>query len=574
MRHTLLLGFIMSVLLAVEGVASSTADEVCSALAATLPAEAFLAPNTTGYQAIKDNYWSQTAGSLSPICITRPKDAQQVASIVKILSSSGKDVRLAIKSGGHGSSPGWSNTDGGVLISLDLINGTQNVADKGHAIVGTGARWVDVYQALEADKVTVIGGRFSAIGVGGLLVGGGLSYFSGLHGLACDNVLNYEVVLADGTIANVNQTSEPDLFRALKGGGNQFGIVTRFTLKTYPLESQIWGGILSFSIDKAEKVFNATQTFSAKYDPNSHIYLSMGGGANPQLSFLNVYVFYNGPSPPSGDASPFAPFYAAKPMADSTVAQSYSALIESNNNGNLPLKRWLIGGHTFPNLEAPHGGSLYLKHWQNFRDKANATAAGDVGLLFSMALVPVPARVMSAGENVTGVKNVMGLEPDAGDTAWIDYSLAWGESKDDEKMFGRGKPSQIPTSFTPDMSFIGAQTNMNDFDFGHHISLQQDYVGRLMPQETAAQSLPEWQGLLANHLGSHNTAANANISQQGFTVAQTQAMPIPHITKKRPVSASDWDDRRDTIEYLYSIEGKKLSELMSIMEGEYGFVAT
>ncbi|KAH0430667.1 C6 zinc finger domain-containing protein [Colletotrichum camelliae] len=64
------------------------------------------------------------------------------------------------------------------------------------------------------------------------------------------------------------------------------------------------------------------------------------------------------------------------------------------------------------------------------------------------------------------------------------------------------------------------------------------------------------------------------MSQQGFPVAQTQAMLIPHIAKKRPVSASDWDDKRDTIEYLYSIEGKKLSELMNIMEGEYGFVAT
>lgn len=134
--------------------------------------------------------------------------------------------------------------------------------------------------------------------------------------------------------------------------------------------------------------------------------------------------------------------------------------------------------------------------------------------------------------------------------------------------------SQIPTSFTPDTSFIGAQTNINDFDFGHQVSLQQDYVGRFTTQETAAQSLPEWQGLLANHVGSHNTVTNADMSHQGFTVAQTQAMPIPHITKKRPVSASDWDDRRDTIEYLYSIEGKKLSELMSVMEGEYGFVAT
>ncbi|KAI8165066.1 hypothetical protein K4K49_008432 [Colletotrichum sp. SAR 10_70] len=155
-----------------------------------------------------------------------------------------------------------------------------------------------------------------------------------------------------------------------------------------------------------------------------------------------------------------------------------------------------------------------------------------------------------------------------------DLYNTWQEELNSGNTDSNTAASHIPTSFMRDTSFFGAQTNINDFDFGHQVSLQQDYVGRFTPQETAAQSLPEWQGLLANHVGSHNTVTNADMSQQGFTVAQTQAMPIPHITKKRPVSASDWDDKRDTIEYLYSIEGKKLSELMSIMEGEYDFVAT
>ncbi|KAF5541823.1 6-hydroxy-d-nicotine oxidase [Fusarium mexicanum] len=454
LRATLLRGLLVLATPAAASYLCSTAPQACLILASTLPVEAFVAPNSTGYQAVRDSYWSETAGDLSPACITRPGNTEQVASIVKVISSCGKKVGFAVTSGGHGSWPGWSSTEGGVLISLDLIDGVQNVADKDYAVVGSGARWVDVYEALEPHGVTVIGGRFASIGVGGLVVGGGISYFTGLHGMACDNVLNYEVVLADGTIANVNQTSKPDLFRALKGGGTQFGIVTRFSLKTYKQTTQVWAGILTFSIDKANQLFNATQNFIANYDPLSHVYLSMGGGSNSQLSFINVYVFYNASSPPAGDANPFAAFYAAKPIADTTSTQSYSALIASNNNGNTAQKRWLIGGHTFPNLVAPYGADLYLQQWQKFRDVANATAAGDQDLLFSMALVPVPALAMRAGENVTGVKSVLGLEPNAGDAVWIDYTLAWLGVKDDSKMFEFAERiskfgDTLATSFAP-----------------------------------------------------------------------------------------------------------------------------
>ncbi|EXM22063.1 Berberine/berberine-like [Fusarium oxysporum f. sp. vasinfectum] len=461
LRAALLRGLVLLPTPAVASCLCSTAAQACSILASTLPAEAFVAPNSTGYQKVQTSYWSETAGDLRPACITRPGSTEQVASIVKVLSTCGSDVRFAIKSGGHGSWPGWSSTEGGVLISLDLIDGVQNVADKGYAVVGSGARWVDVYKSLEPQGVTVIGGRFASIGVGGLIVGGGISYFTGLHGMACDNVLNYEVVLADGTIANVNQTSKPDLFRALKGGGNQFGIVTRFSLKTYKQTTQVWAGILTFSIEKASQVFNATQAFIDRYDPLSHMYLSMGGGSNPQLSFINAYVFYDASSPPAGEANPFAAFYAAKPIADTTYTQNYSALIASNNNGNTPQQRWLIGGHTFPNLVAPYGADLYLKQWQAFRDMANATAAGDQALLFSMALVPVPTRAMRAGENVTGVKNVLGLKPDAGDAVWIDYTLAWLEAKDDGKMFEfveriSKAGDKLATSFAPGVASTNA----------------------------------------------------------------------------------------------------------------------
>ncbi|RKK84737.1 hypothetical protein BFJ69_g2013 [Fusarium oxysporum] len=461
LRAALLRGLALLATPAVASCLCSTAAQACSILASTLPAEAFVAPNSTGYQKVQNSYWSETAGDLRPACITRPGSTEQVASIIKVLSTCGSDVRFAVKSGGHGSWPGWSSTEGGVLISLDLIDGVQNVADKGYAVVGSGARWIDVYKSLEPQGVTVIGGRFASIGVGGLTVGGGISYFTGLHGMACDNVFNYEVVLADGTIANVNRTSKPDLFRALKGGGNQFGIVTRFSLKTYKQTTQVWAGILTFSIDKASQVFNATQAFIDRYDPLSHMYLSMGGGSNPQLSFINAYVFYDASSPPAGEANPFAAFYAAKPIADTTSTQNYSALIASNNNGNTPQQRWLIGGHTFPNLVAPYGADLYLEQWQAFRDMANATAAGDQALLFSMALVPVPTRAMRAGENVTGVKNVLGLKPDAGDAVWIDYTLAWLEAKDDGKMFEfveriSKAGDKLATSFAPGVASTNA----------------------------------------------------------------------------------------------------------------------
>ncbi|KAF3031992.1 hypothetical protein E8E11_002612, partial [Didymella keratinophila] len=89
---------------------------------------------------------------------------------------------------------------------------------------GPGNRWHDVYSYLEPYRLTVIGGRAATVGVGGLTLGGGISYHTNKYGLACDNVPSYKVLTASGRVVRACPDSFPDLYWALRGGGNDFGI--------------------------------------------------------------------------------------------------------------------------------------------------------------------------------------------------------------------------------------------------------------------------------------------------------------------------------------------------------------
>jgi FAD/FMN-containing dehydrogenase len=110
------------------------------------------------------------------------------------------------------------------------------------ASVEPGARWKNVYRdLLDNSNVMVTGGRDGGVGVGGYTLGGGVSYYTGLNGFACDTVVNYEVVLANGSVINANATSHPLLWKSLKGGLFNFGIVTRFDLQTMPAQDLSYG---------------------------------------------------------------------------------------------------------------------------------------------------------------------------------------------------------------------------------------------------------------------------------------------------------------------------------------------
>ena len=112
--------------------------------------------------------------NLQPACVVKPKNAQQVSQAVSILSSRAKDkggCKFTIRSGGH--SPwGSSNIDGGVTIDLGNLSDVALNEDRTVASIGSGNRWFKVYSTLEQYGVTVVGGRVSSVGVGGLLTGG------------------------------------------------------------------------------------------------------------------------------------------------------------------------------------------------------------------------------------------------------------------------------------------------------------------------------------------------------------------------------------------------------------------
>ncbi|KAL9106842.1 MAG: hypothetical protein Q9227_008175 [Pyrenula ochraceoflavens] len=218
---------------------NSSSSGACGDIDAALPgAVAYPLRDLARFQEELHHYWSQADADLIPACITFPTNAADVSKIVGILNKY-TDVKFAIKSGGHNTNQGWSSVDGGVLIAFSGNAATHLSADGLTADIGPGARWGTVMDALSPAGKAVVGGRIGKhltetfysrrltepgdVGVGGYLLGGGLSFLSAQYGFACDNVVNFEVVLADATIVNANETSHTDLFFALKGGGNQFG---------------------------------------------------------------------------------------------------------------------------------------------------------------------------------------------------------------------------------------------------------------------------------------------------------------------------------------------------------------
>ncbi|KAK5996633.1 FAD-dependent monooxygenase sdcF [Cladobotryum mycophilum] len=206
-------------------------------------------PKSTEYEGRLRTYWS-TGAALAPWCMVQPLTAQDVSITIKTLVAN--DCPFGIRGGGHGSFPLSNSVKDGVTIDFGNMNATTWNPDTKLASIRPGGHWQSVYDALAPHGVVVTGGRAGTVGTGGFLAGGGNSFHSASHGMACDTVANFEIVLADGSIINANATNHPDLWQALKGGSGNFGLITRFDM--YPIEFPdpknpvIWGDENSSSL--------------------------------------------------------------------------------------------------------------------------------------------------------------------------------------------------------------------------------------------------------------------------------------------------------------------------------------
>lgn len=164
-----------------------------------------------------------------------------------------------------------------------MMNGSYYDPQTKLASIEPGGHWKDVYSnLLQNGNVTVTGGRDGGVGVGGFLLGGGLSYHTPRNGLGCDTVINYEVVLANGSVVNANSNERPDLYKALKGGSLNYGIVTRFDVQAMPAVDIAYGQSV-YAGNYSDAVFDALSTFVDGMDKEGddalfamHIYDSKG----------------------------------------------------------------------------------------------------------------------------------------------------------------------------------------------------------------------------------------------------------------------------------------------------------
>ncbi|KAI9043863.1 FAD-binding oxidoreductase [Aspergillus affinis] len=153
-----------------------------------------------------------------------------------------------------------ANIQDGVTVDLRPLHQATVSDDRLTVRIGSGASWLQVYQILDPLHLTVAGGRDASIGAGGFLTSGGISALSPAVGWGCDEMLEYEIVLANGEITVVTEPYHPDLFVAFKGGSNNFGVVTHFSMRAHPYR-QIWGGFTAYASDEIPRQIQAYSDF-------------------------------------------------------------------------------------------------------------------------------------------------------------------------------------------------------------------------------------------------------------------------------------------------------------------------
>ncbi|TDD69240.1 FAD-binding oxidoreductase [Jiangella aurantiaca] len=212
----------------------ATYDRLRSLLAGDL-----LAPESPGYNDARTIFNAMI--DRRPGLIVQCAGRADVALAVAFARERG--LELAVRGGGHSVS-GQALTDGGLVIDLRRMSEVSVDPAARTATVGGGATMADLDRACRSHGLATTGGRVSTTGVGGFVLGGGTGWLDRLFGLACDNLVDAEVVTAGGEIVRAAEDSHPDLFWALHGGGGNFGVVTSMTLRLHPLEESTLGFLL------------------------------------------------------------------------------------------------------------------------------------------------------------------------------------------------------------------------------------------------------------------------------------------------------------------------------------------
>ncbi len=232
---------------------SSAMDEFKASLRGEL-----IQPQDQGYDAARKVYNAMI--DRRPQLIARCSDVADIITAVKFAREN--NMLLAIRGGGHNGA-GLGVCDGGLVIDLSRRRGIRVNPKKRTVQVESGCTWGDVDHATHPFGLAVPTGIVSTTGVPGLTLGGGHGYLARKFGLTIDNLLEADLVLADGSFVTASAEENEDLYWAIRGGGGNFGVVTSFTFKAHPV-STVYAGPMLWDLDKAVEVMEWYREFITK----------------------------------------------------------------------------------------------------------------------------------------------------------------------------------------------------------------------------------------------------------------------------------------------------------------------
>ena len=197
-----------------------------------------IGPDDAGYDDVRTTMYGDP--DTRPAVVVRPVSAADVVHAVALARQTG--LPLAVRSGGHSAS-GHSSVDGGVVLDLRDLTDIDIDVDGRSVWAGAGLTAGQLTAATDEHSLAVGFGDTGSVGVGGITLGGGVGYLARKHGLTIDNLLAAEVVTADGEVRHIDAESEPELFWAIRGGGGNLGVATRFRFRLQPVDD-VMGGML------------------------------------------------------------------------------------------------------------------------------------------------------------------------------------------------------------------------------------------------------------------------------------------------------------------------------------------
>ncbi|EAQ84426.1 hypothetical protein CHGG_08440 [Chaetomium globosum CBS 148.51] len=401
---------------------SGHSDPATSAAEACLAAQQALGPDLVIIAPVDQSFidvnWSETCWA-APSCVVRPTSAQLLATVLRIIVQF--QVLFAIRSGGHSPNPGWASIgEPGVLLDLSRLD-TITVSDDASVVsVGPGQRWGGVVEALDSHNVTAVAGRLTSLGVGGLLLGGGFSFFSGEYGLAADNVRSVELVLGNGTVVEASAQENPDLFWALKGGGPNYGIVTRFDLFTIPIQ-KVYAEVVFYAPADTPTFLRALadwQLKAAASDPRATVI------AVSTLGGTTAGFIYSQPVTARPDI--FAAFSDIPVLAAALPPTNLSPLeLMEVSAGQVG---WTANRHDYRGVSTQIDGDLYVDMYNFWAERA-ADVYSKTGANQTFVIQPITVNLAKQSADKGG--NALGMAPSSS-MSWWTTLIDWENAADDD----------------------------------------------------------------------------------------------------------------------------------------------